>query len=254
MPRTKKERPKSAHKEETEPVFEEVPAYEGTGEFRCPSPRFKEDNPLGDQPEFAECDLRLGVYLEEVQGYLDYLQELEENIKDEADIKQMNSMQDVVGGAVKIHAELCEELQTDLFKAQIFANEEIEKTKLLMLEHELPVKEYNFHPEAQQMLEDYIERERIKKEKEKDPNYDPNYVQPTIKSAAPQTAENQIVCYDSTAAITDTIKNCFNTLVEFHKKIQDFLPEVEEKFGLEQPFEEDKDQPLPILPQTKEDR
>ena len=88
----------------------EEPVYEGTGAFRCPSPVYKEDNPLGDHPEFAECDERLGVYLEEVQGYLDYLQDLEENIKDEADIKQMNEMQDVVGGAVQIHAELCQEL------------------------------------------------------------------------------------------------------------------------------------------------
>lgn len=88
-----------------------------------------------------------------------------------------------------------------------------------MLEHELPVKEFTYNEEAQKMLMDYVERERERKERESDPNYDPNFVQPTIKSAAAKPAENQIVCIDSTAAITDTIKNCFDNLVEFHKKI-----------------------------------
>ena len=86
------------------------PIYEGAVVFRCPSPVYKEDNPLGNQPEPLECDERLGVYLEEVQGYLDYLGDLEENIKDERDIKIMDEMQDVVGGAVEEHVQMCDQL------------------------------------------------------------------------------------------------------------------------------------------------
>lgn len=59
------------------------PIHEGNALFyRCPSPQFNAEDPLGPETKPDECEERLDVYLDEVQQYLDYLNTVEENIKD----------------------------------------------------------------------------------------------------------------------------------------------------------------------------
>lgn len=116
----KKLRPHSAKKEDNlEPIIE------GPVQFRCPSPQFDRSEPLTSEHNDAKFETRLDVYLEETQQYLDYLNELETQIKDQRDLKEIDYMKEIMGKAVEQHVGMCDTLVADLVDGLLEAEESI---------------------------------------------------------------------------------------------------------------------------------
>lgn len=147
----KKERPASASREQTarEPPLE--PVSEGQCQFRCPSPQYKREDALPEAPEDVnptDADERLGVYLDEVQQYLDYLTEMEGEIQDQKDLQAIDGMREVCENAVQEHVKMCDTLVVDLVKCSAEAQKSIEESKMLGITYEDTGKEFTYSKEG----------------------------------------------------------------------------------------------------------
>lgn len=166
----KEERPKSAERET--PKFEPVLEHIGEGGhalfYRCPSPKIKPDNTLAVDAKPDECDERLDVYLEEVQQYLDYINDLEDNIKDQRDLKIMGEMSSVCDKAVKEHIEVCDQLIVDVAKCSLMAEEEIRKSKKLGITYDDPNKVFQYNEQGLALVHSIKNRDLVRIQEEEE--------------------------------------------------------------------------------------
>lgn len=208
-----------------EPIFE--PETEGNATFlRCPSPKYTLEEKLGHNPEPMDCDARLDVYLEEVQGYLDYLNDVETEIKDQQDLHAIDDMREVCEKAVLEHKQMCDVMVMDIVKMSVEADKQIEQAKALgiVANREMKLSESGtaFVKEMHNQLVLKKEPEDFQEKVEE---------QKGIESGA--QAQPVLAITEGTDEITSTLKDVFSTLQQFTKDIQKHIPELEAKFGLE---------------------
>lgn len=164
-------RPQSAVKEPITPL---EPIIEEQVRLRCPSPVFKDTQALKWSEKPEKFEERLDVYLDEAQQYLDYLNQIEQQIKDNQDLAAITEMKVICSNQVTEHVAMCETVVADLVECNLNAREQIEAFKMLGIECD---KQFEHNEQAEELIQEYRNRQLVKIDQE------PKVKQKTIKAA-----------------------------------------------------------------------
>lgn len=87
---------------------------------------------------------------------MDYLTELENQIKDQRDLKEIASMKEIMFKAVEQHVTMCDDLVEDLVDGLVESEESIKASqRLLGIEMDFSIE---VTPESKMLLDDYNSR------------------------------------------------------------------------------------------------
>lgn len=92
---------------------------------RCMSPKIRNWNPLEPDHGLGVYEDRLSAYLEEMQDALDFVEGIQEMVKGQNDLKQIEEFKETCDQALEKHVELCETLGQDVIDCNLQADSSI---------------------------------------------------------------------------------------------------------------------------------